>query len=423
MSSPSRIEGVVLRANPGVLADPLLRYGAIAALLAAACGLWVASREASSAGMQAFLTCAAGVMGLSSALIGRARARKAVAALELSDDGLVIDEGTARVEVPWSAVARWSVRPSREGDCEELLIRCGDGRAWGITLPHDEALATVRATMRRALSRRALTVPLRGGMDTSGLTALVVLLSVAAPMPLADTVMRTGGVLAGVLAWAAGFALAARLVMEVCVSRVTVGGDGVALQRNGCERFIPWSLVTDVDWDEFGVLLRLNDGEEVQLPLLSHAMVRDVRDGSVARAVRLRDSLYDRLRAELEAWRFHGSSDDGVEALLDRRGRSLEAWRDAVRPLLAAASGYRAARLDPGVAARVIEDPTAPLERRVAAVWALRDHDRTRACTRVRVALDAAACEPVREALDLAARDDLDEIALDRALDAAAARG
>ena len=80
---------------------------------------------------------------------------------------------------------------------------------------------------------------------------------------------------------------------------------------------------------------------------------------------------------------------------------------------------YRSVRLDPCVAARVIEDPTAPLERRVAAVWALRDHDGPRASTRVRVALEASAFEPAREALEAAARDDLDEDALDRALEAA----
>ena len=419
MSSPARIEAVTLRVNPGPLEDPLLRYGAVAGALAAACALWAASGEAASVGMQAFLLCASGVMGLTALRIGHPRRQKTVGALQLSDDGLTIEHGDTRTEVPWSSVVRWSVHPSREGDGEELRLRCNDGRAWGITLPHDEALAAVRDAMRRALSRRALTIPLRGGVDTSGLTALVVMLSVAAPMPLADTVMRTGGVLAGLLAWAAGFALAARLVMEVCVSRVTVGGDGVAMQRNGCERFVPWSLVADVDWNEFGVLVRLVDGEEVQLPLLSHAMVRDVRDGSVARAVRLRDALYDRLRAELDAWREREASDDVEASLLDRRGRSLEDWRASTRALLAHVSGYRSVRLDPCLAARVIEDPAAPLERRVAAVWALRAHDRPRACTRVRVALEAAACEPVREALGLAARDDLDEVALDRALEAA----
>ncbi len=421
MSSPTRIDRVVLRPDVRVLADPLLRYGIVAALLASACGLSVASCATPSLATQGFLVCASGVMGLTALALSRPGPRhETVASLELSADALTLIEGERRAEIPWSAIARWAVRPAREGDRDELWIRTDDGRAWALTLPDDESLATVRATMSRALARRALTMPLRGGIDTSGLTALVLLLSIAAPMPLADTVMRAGGVLAGVLAWAAGFALAARLVMEVCVSRVTVGGDGVSLQRNGSERFIAWSSVADVDWDELGVVLRLFGGEEVSLPLMSHAMVRDVGDASVARAVRRRDALYDRLRAELENWRARQIDDDSVEALLDRHGRSLEDWRAAARSLVDGVSGYRNVRLDPCVAARVIDDPSAPLERRVAAVWALLGHDGARASTRVRVALDASACEPVREALGLAVRDDLDEVALDRALDAAA---
>ncbi len=420
MTCPARIDAVVLRSHEGTLSDPWLRYGAIAALLASACGLSVASCSAPSLATQGFLLCASGVMGLTAVALGRPRGcQGTVASLELSADAITIVTRDRRTEIPWSAVTRWSVRASPDADRDELWLRCDDGRAWGLTLPDDESLATVRSAMGRALSRRALTVPLRGGVDTSGLTALVLLLSIAAPMPLADTVMRAGGVLAGVLAWAAGFALAARLVMEVCVSRVTVGGDGVSLQRNGAERFIPWPAIADVDWDELGVVLRLDDGEEVALPLLSNSMVRDIGDGSVERAVRRRDALYDRLRSELEGWRARQTGDDGAEALLDRRGRSLEDWRAGVRSLIADVSGYRSVRLDPCVAARVIEDPAAPLERRVAAVWALNGHDGRRASTRVRVALDAAACEPVREALGMAFRDDLDEVALDRALDAA----
>jgi Bacterial PH domain len=420
MSSPARIEGVVLRAHEGTLSDPLLRYGIIAGLLVAACGASVAAYVTGSLATQGFLLCASGVMGVTAIALGRARGRhETVVALELSTDALTLVADRQRTEIPWSAVTRWAVRPSPDGVRDELWLRLDDGRAWGLTLPDDDALATVRTAVGRCFSRRALTVPLRGGVDTSGLTALVVLLSVAAPMPLADTVMRACGPLAGALAWAVGFALATRLVMEVCVSRVTVGGDGVSLRRNGAERFVPWPAISDVDWDELGVVLRLVDGEEVALPVLSNSMVRDLGDGAVERAVRRRDALYDRLRVELDAWRARQTDDDGAEALLDRRGRSLEDWRAAAMALLAQVAGYRSVRLDPCVAARVIEDPAAPIERRVAAVWALREHDGRRASTRVRVALDAAASEPVREALGLAARDELDEVALDRALDAA----
>ena len=104
-----------------------------------------------------------------------------------------------------------------------------------------------------------------------------------------------------------------------------------------------------------------------------------------------------------------------MESLLDRRGRTLDDWREAVRRLVDRIDGYRGVRLDPILAARVLDDPSAPIERRVAAVWALTDHDGARASTRVRVAVDAVACEPVREALARAADDYLDEDTLERA--------
>ncbi len=418
---PMRIDPVVLRENPGVFFDARLRRGATLALGAATAITAALARASDDGATQGFLLCASGVMALTAFALGAAHRQGSVATLELSDDALAFVQGRARTEVPCTSILEDSLHSNDDGS-DELRIVCDDGRAWSITLPNDDAVDAVRATLRRAMSRRTLTVPLRGGLDTSALTALVMLLAIAAPMPLADAVMRTGGVFVGMLAWAAGFALAARLVMEVCVARVTVGDDGIALQRNGAEQFVPWSSVADADWDELGVVVRLTDGTSLSLPVLSHSMVRGVRDGAVARAVDLRDALYDRVRAGLDAWRDRTAAGDPATALLDRRGRTVEDWQAAARALLLDVSGYREMHFDVGLAARVIDDPAEPLERRVAAVWALRTRDAARASTRVRVALDAAASEPVREALDLAAREDADPDALDRALAAAASQ-
>lgn len=410
---PLRFDVTILRA-PALRSRGLSRRSL--AMTSVACALVALVPVAASRGAQAFLTCASGVMlALAFGVVRPDPVGRATA--DVSDDALTLSLDGERVELPWSGVLRHAVRPSDDGD-DTLTLECEDGGVWTLRLSEEAMTAAVDA-LRRAVQRRALTVPLQGRLEASGWTALVVMLSLVAPMPLADAVSHSGGTLAGLLTWLAGFAVAARLVRELCVSRVTVGDDGVSIQNMGCERFLPWSFVDDLDWDEYGVVLRLVDGEEVSLPVLSGAMVRDVRDASVARAIGLRDALHERLRAGLDAWRWRRETPEDMAALLDRQGRSLEDWRASVRALADSMHGYRDMRLDARVAARVLDDPTAPLERRVAAVWALHDHDHARASTRVRVALDAAVSEPVRAALEQAARGYLDEDALSRALDLA----
>lgn len=365
-----------------------------------------------SAGAQGLLACVAGVMALTAIHGWRARRQGDVrGALEVSDEGLVLDAGGRRAELSWSGVTRWSVDDARD----VVTLERDDGATWTLSLPDDDAVSAVVGPLRRAFERRALTVALRGSLGAGGWTALVVLLTLGAPIPLADAVSRVAGPLAGLVTWLVGLAVAARVAREVCRSRVTVGDDGLSLQHLGCERFIPWEHVSDLDWDELGVMVRLIDGEELPLPLLSASMVRDARDASVERAIKLRDALHERLRAGLDGFGRRRDEGDAMESLLDRRGRTLDDWREAVRRLVDRIDGYRGVRLDPVLAARVLDDPSAPIERRVAAVWALTDHDGARASTRVRVAVDAVACEPVREALARAADDYLDEDTLERA--------
>lgn len=402
ITTTSRFEGVTAH---DVAAPRRAAFAAAAAAVGALClAPWV------TAGAQAFLGCAAVVMALTAWHRGRARADAGrEGSLEVTPEGLAFESAGRREVLPWGGVRRWSVDGSRD----LVTLTRADGSRRSLALPGD-AVGVVVEALRRAHARRALTVTLRGRSGAGSWAAAVTLLTLGAPLPLADAVARIAGGAAGVLTWALGVALVARVAREVSRSRVTVGDDGIQLQQLGCERFVPWAYVTDLDWDERGVRVTLIDGEEIALPVLSAAMVRAEGDASVARAIGERDALHERLRAGLERWSERRVERDAMEAMLDRQGRPLDAWRAAVRGLAARLEGYRGVRLDPLVAARVLDDPCAPLDRRVAAVWALRDQDVV-AVTRVRAAVDAVACEPVREALARAADDYLDEDTLDRA--------
>ena len=127
---------------------------------------------------------------------------------------------------------------------------------------------------------------------------------------------------------------------------------------SAAERFVPWAHVSDLDWDELGVRVTLIDGEEVASSRCSPPRWCDVGDASVERAICQRDALHERLRAGLEGWARRRAGGDAMESLLDRQGPHLDDWRAAVRRLADRIDGYRGVRLDPVLAARVLDDPS-----------------------------------------------------------------
>jgi hypothetical protein len=207
--------------------------------------------------------------------------------------------------------------------------------------------------------------------------------------------------------------------------RAVVGSDGVEVVIDGARRFVPFSCVADVDWDECGVLLRLTDGEELALPLVSPEDLRAPDEVDATAALSRRDLLLERCCEGLAAWRTRPDTVEagGTGSLLDRQGRDPEAWRSKLQALSHDAGGaYRRVALDEATMASVLEDPHASVERRVAAAWtlALRDDPETR--QRVRVVVESCASAPAREALSRAAARDLDEATLELMLEANAER-
>lgn len=101
-------------------------------------------------------------------------------------------------------------------------------------------------------------------------------------------------------------------------------------------------------------------------------------------------------------------------ALLDRDGRSQEAWRSDLRGLLTAES-YRHQSITREDLLRVLEDPRSPAQRRVAAAMALADTPDATVAIRARAAVDNAE-ERVRVVLTGALDGALDDDALADAL-------
>jgi hypothetical protein len=106
---------------------------------------------------------------------------------------------------------------------------------------------------------------------------------------------------------------------------------------------------------------------------------------------------------------------DARYAVLDREGRSQEAWRAALRTLLTAES-YRGVSVTREDLLRVLEDPRGPAQRRIAAALALADAPDALTVIRARTAAEGAEGK-VRVALTGALDGALEERDIDAALD------
>jgi hypothetical protein len=102
-------------------------------------------------------------------------------------------------------------------------------------------------------------------------------------------------------------------------------------------------------------------------------------------------------------------------ATLDRLGRTVEAWREALREIPAGRVDYRQTGLSRDELLAALSDPHAPEDRRIAAAFVLSSLDPAEAAARVRVAVETLAHDPVRIALTRASEGTLDESLLQQA--------
>lgn len=196
----------------------------------------------------------------------------------------------------------------------------------------------------------------------------------------------------------AGFIVASRTMGP---PTLTIGADGITLQRGFQPRFLPYRLLRWIERDGDDLVLLLVDDQRIRVTPTSRDASRD-------------DMVVERIRGAAERARAQGGN--ATLALLDRNGRGVREWREALRALHGA-PGYRASGLGAAELQAVLADPGASAERRIAAAVALAAQDPEGAVTRVRVAVEACADPALREAVESALRGDLDDESLELAAD------
>lgn len=249
--------------------------------------------------------------------------------------------------------------------------------------------------------------------------------TVGAPVSLVLTafVALMAGTIAGkqVRSDAVGWAVAAATIAiglyvtwRLASRRMVVGDDGVRLVRAPTTRFVRYADIVGVSGARLrighpqpgqpdlpsmfipGVRLELAQRESVEIPLVG------VPEATIA-------TIVARVEAGIALAR-----SAGARPTLDRAGRSVSAWRDALQKQVQSADFRSKSRTVEELDA-VLADPTSRAEDRVGAALALRAAGAEGADERIRIAAAATANPRLRIALDATAEDALDDETLDAA--------
>lgn len=211
------------------------------------------------------------------------------------------------------------------------------------------------------------------------------------------------------LVWAIGFSIAA--LSFLLPTWVTVGADGLLVERRGRKRFVPFADVKSVEPHvqyPDAVVVETASGD----PITLRTSVQDRTNASIAMNDDTR-ALKSRLDGAFAAFKARTKTGDAL-LQLKRGGRSAKEWIASLA-VLRKERGYREVRVTDEALWSVLEDPTALPEDRAAALVALRESADEQTATRQRVAMEACAEPRLRVVYD-AAREN-DEAALERALE------
>ena len=323
------------------------------------------------------------------------------ATVEADGDALVVQRRRRRRIPLGEVVAGWLLRTADRGEVE-LELRSGEVisvevfDAW-------EADALLDAA-NVAPQERALTMRLGSPLVDLGLAAAAFfpggcaasLVAVAA-----ERVLRLPSVTTGFTIFTLTALAMALSVAWLRPPVVRVGHDGVSARGGRGAWFAPWAEVTGITRAGASLTLSLRGGGTRVLSLVGTPRARQ-------------DALCARIAAaHAEA---HAPRDLPARlATLDRQGRTVEAWREALRALSTERADYRQTGLSRDELLAALSDPHAPEERRIVVAFVLSSLDPAEATARVRVAVETLAHDPARVALTRASEGTLDEALLPQA--------
>jgi len=382
MRAAARLHTLATAMIPGALVLPLL-----------------VAFEAPTWFVPAFVACAS--VALVSAVVAqllRAPARRS-GSLEVGTARVRVQIGRWTLEVPRTSLERAVVLQGLEGAQLELHLRGGDLVRLAVAsadegkrfvreagLPKYPSVEEIRFV---TTAHQAVVFALRWMMGL-----FLVSLTAGALFGLfgGDVSEEVGG-----LVFAAAVVVMTTLVGWTALPRwLQVGADGVVVRTGPFRRFVPYGAVTaattGLEKGGASLLLRTTQGEVFGFfaaPPYEDAPTR----GLLA------------IGARMETWRLQSMCERGS---LERGGRDIATWRDAVAAEVGGAGVFRDAAFGREALVELVESPVALPTQRLGAALALADAgDDVR--TRVRVAADACANAALQQALGAVLERRLDE--------------
>jgi hypothetical protein len=312
---------------------------------------------------------------------------------------LVIERRFTRT-IPLAEVEAGFVVPTRNATSVELHLKGGDVVDVRVASADDAAalLRAARVDVARQRCRIQLVDPdaqLFIGLFTAGSLAY------CSTPALGLLAVMIQGVTAA-LVWASLLALVTLVALRAtALPELTIGTDGISFKRGFRELFVPFEQLAEIRPAGLGILIRYRDGTTKTIfspagvgPERFEALLLRIREAMAARAQGNQPSL----------------------ELLDRRGRSLREWREALAQVARRGTSYRDVGISIDDLETVIGSPDATPERRLAAAVALRAAAHPEARALIRVAAGQCASERLRFALEKVGEGDDDEMALAEAL-------
>lgn len=325
--------------------------------------------------------------------------------LAVDAQGVHFERGFGTRHIPRARVEGGWLVHDRERAEVELQLRGGDVVSTSVYTP-DEAHAVLDAAGVDP-SKRALTMQLGGAAIRSAIAV-----GSLVPATCAASMVSLGvGALLRLPSVALGFLIFTLVALCVPLSlrvfgppRVQVGHDGVSVQEGFRSWFVPFDQIVNASSQGFDVVLVLRDNQ-----------VRRIR--AIGTGASRRAALLERIQAGIMASRQPRDLSARL-TVLDRNGRTLDAWKQALHAVVNDRDAYRHTGLTRDEIAAALDDPRAAPDRRIGAAYALSLSDKQQAAGRVRVAVDTIAHEPVRVALERAAEGELDEAVVTAASEA-----
>ncbi len=378
--------------------------GALITLGAIACGVFALSQGSLLGWTAGLFGLAIGPMVFASAGRDPNTRSGREAALRIEGDALVIDGGRHRI-AKTEVEGGW-IEEDFVGGTLVIETRGGLTVAARFLDEHrDRADALLEAlgvdarvvVMRIAASERASRGCAGGCFAFALLVGLFPLMAFVAAL-----VEAVGGHASALALFATGVptvvALVSALLSYRALSSTTlhIGADGVRIGR----RFIPYAELREMRYATGGVIFDTARGP------------RKVRCLAVQATAIIR-------KIERAMARFHRGEGAADLSVLDRMDRSFDEWRQGLARVFDPTT-YRRRTLERSELVTVVEDPQAPPERRVAAIFALHEGASDDERRRCRIATESCAEPNTRAALEAALEEELAEV--ERALARAPSR-